>query len=167
MGLGRCRGGIGYADELAADNNTPSTEDNVVAIIDSGFDYTNPDLANNMWSNPGTIAGAPGKAGTHGYDFYENDDDPMPGSSHEATHGTHCAGLVAAQTNNNLGIAGTAQHTKIMGCKASSDSAIGPTDKAIAASYEYIIAAKTAGQNVVAVSNSWHIGEYTPCLIIW
>lgn len=56
--LGDAEGGIGYADELAADNNTPSTEDNVVAIIDSGFDYTNPDLANNMWSNPGTIAGA-------------------------------------------------------------------------------------------------------------
>jgi uncharacterized repeat protein (TIGR02543 family) len=157
-------GGIGYSAELAADNATASTQDNIVAVIDSGFDYTNPDLANNMWSNPGNIAGAPGEVGTHGYDFYENDDDPMPGITYELSHGTHCAGLVAAQTNNSLGIAGTAQHTKVMACKAASDSGIGPTDKAIVAAYEYIIAAKTAGQNLVAISNSWHIGEYAPVL---
>lgn len=65
---GALRANIAQADDAAAstgavaDNATPSTEDNIVAVIDTGVDYTNPDLANNMWSNPGNIAGAPGQS---------------------------------------------------------------------------------------------------------
>lgn len=53
----------------------------VVGVIDTGVDYLHPDLKDNMWT----------RAGKHGYDFYENDDDPMD----EQDHGTHCAGTIA------------------------------------------------------------------------
>jgi thermitase len=63
----------------------------LVAIIDTGIDYTHPDLAPNY---------AP-----LGYDWVNNDADPMDDNN----HGTHCAGIVAAALNNGIGIAGIAQ----------------------------------------------------------
>ncbi len=146
--------GIGYSAELTADAATTSTVDNIVAVIDTGVDYTNPDLADNMWVNPGNI----GVVGEHGYDFENNDDDPMPDVGFGNSHGTHCAGLVAAKTGNGVGVAGAAQHTKIMALK------YGGADMTIFDAYEYLLTAKLWGQNVVAVSNSWHIGAYQPVL---
>ena len=62
-----------------------------IAVIDTGVDYTHPDIAGNY------IAG--------GYDWINDDDDPMD----DHGHGTHCAGIAAAVSNNTLGIAGIAQ----------------------------------------------------------
>jgi thermitase len=67
----------------------------LVAIIDTGIDYTHPDLSPNYVPL--------------GYDWVNNDTDPMDDNN----HGTHCAGIVAAALNNNIGIAGLAQ-VKIM-----------------------------------------------------
>jgi thermitase len=67
----------------------------VIAILDTGIDEGHPDLA-------GKIVG--------GYDFVEDDSDP-----HDLNgHGTHCAGIAAAVTDNNVGIAGTEWHARIM-----------------------------------------------------
>ncbi|MHC4574925.1 MAG: S8 family serine peptidase [Planctomycetota bacterium] len=76
----------------------------VVAVIDSGVDYNHADLAANMWTDAN---------GYYGYDFYSTDNDPMD----EFGHGTHCAGIIAADTNNNLGIAGVSWNAKIMAVK--------------------------------------------------
>lgn len=62
-----------------------------VAVVDTGIDYTHPDLAANYVSG--------------GYDWVNNDDDPMDDNG----HGTHCAGIIAAVTDNGEGIAGIAQ----------------------------------------------------------
>lgn len=128
-------------------------EENIIAVVDMGVDYTNEDLADAMWVNPGDI-GLPGK---HGYDFSRNDDDPMPESSDLAnSHGTHCAGIIAASANNGTGITGVAPKTKIIALKITPSAyGIGLADSAILGSYEYVLKAKLAGQNVVAVSNSW------------
>ena len=75
------------------------TSDVVVAIIDSGVDYNHPDLKNSMWTDSN---------GKHGYDFVDDDKNPMD----ELGHGTHCAGIVAAKMDN-YGITGIAQ-VKIM-----------------------------------------------------
>ncbi|MEW5759218.1 MAG: S8 family serine peptidase [Candidatus Thermoplasmatota archaeon] len=77
----------------------------ILAIVDSGVDYNHPDLASNMWSS---------STGTHGYDFVNNDNDPLD----DFGHGTMCAGIAAAVMNNNYGIAGIAQ-VKIMAVKVS------------------------------------------------
>lgn len=135
-------------------------EENVVAVVDTGVDYTHPDLRDKMWTNPGNI-GLPGK---YGYDFGSNDDDPMPDDvqySYTNSHGTHCAGEIAAQIDNAQGIAGVSPNTKIMALKVSLLNGGFLTSACIGA-YEYIYQAKKAGVNIVAVNNSWGGNEPIP-----
>lgn len=121
--------------------------DKVIAIIDTGFDYTNEDLKDAAWTNP-----KQGKlAGIHGYDFVNFDADPMDDNG----HGTHCSGIMAAATESTkLGISGVNQKAKIMGLKFLDEEGSGSTDAAIAA-YNYIYQAQSLGVDVVAVNNSW------------
>lgn len=160
------------ANTLSSDDGTPANSsvdlaavyedalqgtENIVAVIDTGVDFDNEDLSDAMWENPGDIPGVPGKKGTHGYDFADNDDDPRPADTSVIdSHGTHCAGIVAASSNNGTGISGVAPNTKIMALRIGGGSLSGNiNDAIIIASYEYIVRAKLAGENVVAASNSW------------
>ena len=81
----------------------------IIAVIDTGIDYTHPDMGN-------YIAG--------GYDWINNDDDPMD----DHGHGTHCAGIAAAVSNNALGVAGISQSgimaEKVLDSKGSGTSSI-------------------------------------------
>jgi len=93
----------------------------IVAVIDTGVDYTHPDLANNIWQNPGEIQGNSldddGNGyvdDTIGYDFLDGDNDPMDPSG----HGTHVAGIIAAEGNNGTGITGVGWTLKTMALKA-------------------------------------------------
>lgn len=131
--------------------------ENIVAVLDSGVDYGNEDLRGAMWENPGDIPGVPGRAGTHGFDFIDGDDEPLPeNNSFEESHGTHCAGIVAATSDNETGIAGVSPKTKIMALRTNGASTGGNTyDSSVLAAYEYLLHAKLAGQNVVAANNSW------------
>lgn len=159
--------GGGIDLEAALDAYAPSPEgENIVAVVDTGVDSSHPDLAGSMWSKPAELDMLPGEAGSPGYDFGDNDDDPTPYDAGVASHGTHCAGIIAAQSNNGEGIAGVAQSTKIMAFKCSVDGATAGdmSDGAIISSYQYIVAAKLAGQNVVAVNNSWAGPAYSPVL---
>lgn len=132
-------------------------EENIVAVLDSGVDYNNEDLREAMWENPGDLPGVSGRAGTHGFDFVDGDDEPLPESdSLEESHGTHCAGVIAATGNNDTGIAGVSPNTKIMAFRTNGASTGGNVnDGAILSSYEFLLHAKLAGENVVAASNSW------------
>lgn len=125
-----------------------SLEENVIAVIDTGVDYSHPDLADSMWENKTSL---PGK---HGYDFINDDDDPMD----DYGHGTHCAGIIAAQVNNGIGVTGLDRNTKIMALKYMDENGGGLTSKAISA-YQYVIDAKKQGVNVVAINNSWGTDE--------
>ena len=72
----------------------------VVALIDCGVDTNHPDLANNL---------------VPGYDFYDDDNQPDPATDHrDNAHGTACAGLIAAQGNNVIGVTGVTWNCKIM-----------------------------------------------------
>lgn len=118
----------------------------VIAVLDTGVDYTHPDLASVMWKNP-----YPNELkGTYGYDCADNDADPMDHSG----HGTHVAGIAAAASNNNIGIAGVAD-AQIMAVKVTTDDSEDITDDAIIAGYEYVFDAQTAGVNICAVNCSW------------
>lgn len=158
-GLSSPTAGVSYQTMLDTDAAS-SARDNVVAVIDTGVDYTNPDLAGNMWTNPGGLD-IPGSAGSHGYDVADLDDDPMPFANSECNHGTHCAGIVAACTNNSEGVAAIAQHTKIMAIKASIGKDPTFQDSALVSAFGYVIKARLEGVNVVAASNSWG-GSYSP-----
>lgn len=156
--------GIDLEAALAARDEATATDDNIVAVLDTGVDVSHPDLADHMWENPG-IEGLPGNAGSNGYDFTGNDDDPTPGTTDVDSHGTHCAGVIAGIQNNAEGIAGASSDTKIMALKVAPENCRGVLYlKDIISAYQYLIGAALSGQNVVAASNSWEIGSYAPVL---
>lgn len=156
--------GIDLEAALAALKNAPLGEKNIVAVIDTGVDGSNPDLEGVMWRNPG-IDGLPGNPGSHGYDFAENDDDPSPSAVKPNSHGTHCAGIIAGAVNNDEGIAGASSDTEIMALKATADEGDGIMYlNSIVSAYEYVIGAALAGENVVAINDSWAISSYLPVL---
>lgn len=105
----------------------------VVAIVDNGTDWQHPDLAENIWTNPGEIP----NNGTDddqngfiddilGWDFYSQDNNPTPESFNGTVdyHGTHTAGLVAAVMNNRRGVVGMAPECKIMPIRVGVGSSI-------------------------------------------
>lgn len=104
-------GGTAGADisAYAGWNYGTGTGQHIVAVLDSGVDYTHEDLAQNMWVNPDPTA--PDK---YGYNFINNTPDPMPSATPGSDHGTHVAGIIGAVGNNNTGVVGVAWKTRIM-----------------------------------------------------
>jgi len=86
----------------------------VIAILDTGVDYDHEDLAGNMWDDG---------SGCCGYDFVNGNNDPDDDHDDPPahSHGTHCAGIAAAVTNNATGIAGVSWKSKIMAVKVLND----------------------------------------------
>jgi subtilisin family serine protease len=100
----------------------------VVAVVDSGVAFEHPDLAPNMWSNPGEIAdndidddGNGMVDDVRGWDFVGDDDNPWD----YVDHGTHVAGTIAARGNNGVGITGVAWQASIMDARALNASGSG------------------------------------------
>lgn len=104
----------------------------IVAILDEGVMYTHPDLAANMWCNPGeSVQGAQtdgdgnGYEGDlHGYNFVTESGDITWTDANDTGHGTHVAGTIAAVNNNGIGVCGVAggdgtpnSGVKIMSCQ--------------------------------------------------
>ncbi|MBN2440205.1 MAG: S8 family serine peptidase [Spirochaetales bacterium] len=108
-------------------------EDVLVAVVDTGLDYTHPDIVDNLWINP---------EGYCGYDFSDEDDDPMDYSD----HGTMVCGVIAAVSDNNMGIAGAASRVRIMAVKVFPNA----TSEVLAAGLKY-----AADYGADIINNSW------------
>lgn len=138
----------------------------VVAVIDTGVDYTHLDLAVNMWINPGETPGNGIDDDDNGYvdDVYgmnavNNSGDPMD----DKNHGTHCSGTIGGVGNNAIGVVGVNHQVKIMALKFLDYSGSGTTDGAIEC-INYMIDMKKRGVNVKVASNSWGGGGYVQSL---
>jgi thermitase len=151
------RNGIAEADisALAAWDKTHGSRKVVVAVLDSGVDYTHPDLAGNMWHRPADLEmyfdEQLGVVDDYdGFSAAAGEGDPMD----ENGHGTHCAGIVGAEGDNSLGIAGVNWQVEIMPLKFMNRSGFGSTKAAVEA-INYVIARKADGVNVRVISASW------------
>lgn len=144
---------------------TSDSGSTVVAVIDTGIDYTHPDLRENIWVNAAEAAGVAGVDDDgngvvddiHGANFVDPktaSGDPMDDNG----HGTHCAGSIGGRGDNHLGVAGVAWRTKMMAVKFLDDRGGGSLENAIRA-VDY---ATRMGARVF--SNSWSGGGFSQLL---
>ncbi len=152
-------------DAPEAWTTTTGSSSVVVAVIDSGVDWHHPDLAANIWTNPGESC--PGCANdgidndgngyvddVHGWDFVNNDNDPMDDNG----HGTHVAGTIGAVGNNGIGVAGVNWNVQIMPLKFIGANGQGTADDAVRA----ILYATRMG--AVVSNNSWGGEDFSQAL---
>jgi hypothetical protein len=148
-------GGTSGADERAvpAWDVIAGSSSIVIAETDTGIEYTHPDLASNMWSNPGGLGGCP--AGTHGFNVLSGEApcDPMDQDTAYGGHGTHVAGIIGAVANNGVGVTGVDWTSSIMGVKWLDSNSSGLTSDLISA-LQLVVQAKQAGQNIRVVNDS-------------
>ncbi len=133
----------------------------VVAVIDTGMDYNHPDLAANIWTNSGEVAGNGIDDDNngyvddiHGYDFANNDSNPID----DHGHGTHVSGTIGAVADNGIGVAGIAWNVKIMAVKFLDAQGSGSLDAAISA-LNYAVS-----NGATISNNSWGGGGYYAAL---
>lgn len=140
---------------------TKGSNDIKIAVIDTGVDYKHEDLKGNIMINDVELNGTPGVDDDgngyvddiYGYDFANDDADPMDGHG----HGTHCAGVIGAE-HNSIGIRGVMANVKMLPIKFLTDRGSGTLEAAVK-SIDYAI---QRGVNVM--SNSWGGGPFMQSL---
>ncbi|MDX5319441.1 MAG: S8 family serine peptidase, partial [Bacteroidota bacterium] len=141
-----------------------------VAIVDDAVQINHPDLADNIWVNPGEIANNgidDDQNGyiddVNGYDVGGLDNNPMP-NNNNFTHGTHCAGISGATTDNNTGIASIGFNISIVPVKCTTT---GQTNtQSIPRGYEGITYAVAAGADIISCSWGSSFGGSTGAQVV-
>ncbi|PKH91865.1 peptidase S8 [Pseudoalteromonas sp. 78C3] len=161
-------GGIADADIDAPEawEISIGSRDVVVGVIDTGVDYSHPDLADNAWINTDEIAGDgidnDGNGyidDIHGINAITDAGDPMD----DQGHGTHVSGTIGASGNNSTGVVGVNHEVSIVGCKFLDAAGNGSTSDAIKC-IDYMVNLKNSGVNLRVLNNSWGGGGYSQAL---
>ena len=151
-GMERISAPQGWADTTGDRKRAP-----LIAVIDSGTDYTHPDLKANIWINPNEVVNGKDDDGNgviddiHGYNAAEKNGDP----SDSGSHGTHVAGTVAAVGNNGTGVTGVAWQAQLMPCRFISGGFGSMADAIAALTY-------ADAQGARITQNSWGGGNPRP-----
>lgn len=135
-------------------NYSRGNKKTVVAVVDNAVDIRHPDLKANIWVNPNEIPGN-GKDDDkdgyiddiNGWDAADNDNDPTPPQS-SISHGTHTAGIIAAVSDNNIGISSLSFGISLMAVKTNKDSGGGSSSDI----FKGITYAADAGADVISLS---------------
>lgn len=136
------QGGGSYGSDIEvaqAWQTTTGSQSTVIAIIDSGVNFTHPDLSDNQWSNPsesinGRDDDRDGVADdAHGWDWVANNGAGSNVIKDEQGHGTAIAGIIAAQGNNAIGVSGVMWRAGLMSLRVLDDSGTGDIADAVEA----------------------------------
>jgi subtilisin family serine protease len=140
-----------HYDQLPAETDGRGV---VVAVLDTGMDYTHPALKDHVWTNekeiPGNGIDDDGNGwidDVHGYDFSSDDSDPMD----EDQHGTHCSGIIAASLNPDNLAQGVAPGVKVMPVRIIGSEQVGFISDAVAG-IKYAV-----DNGAKVLSNSWRV----------
>lgn len=139
------------------DKVTTGSDKVVVAVIDTGVDYTHEDLADRMWddglkySELKTLGG--GKYGYCSAKYNSGEDYDTDDPYDDFGHGTHCAGIIGASWNNT-GVAGISDNVEIMAVKAGNNEKLFYSSSVIRG-FNYVSAALDCGVNIKAINNSY------------
>ncbi len=131
-------------------NITTGDSEVIIAVIDSGVELNHPDLSRNIWVNEAELHGVPGEDDdgngyvddTHGWDFAGTSDvmDDQNNEPRDVTgHGTHLAGIIGAEGDNGIGIAGVCWDIRIMVLKAQADDSAYMNNTAVVNALYYAI----------------------------
>ena len=139
----------------------------LVAVIDSGIDYTHEDLVGNLWVNPNEIPGNgvddDGNGyidDIHGINAITDSGDPFDDNG----HGTHVAGTLGAVSNNGIGVSGVSRQVKIVACKFLDNFGNGTTANA-SKCVQYVNHLKQVqGQDIRLANHSWGGGGFSQVL---
>src|SRR5438128_9030551 len=145
--------------------NTGSSN-TVVAVLDSGVDYTHQDLAANIWSASNAFSAMDRNgnlvqctAGSHGLNAISGTCDPQDDNG----HGSHVSGILGAVGNNSIGVTGVNWHVQILPCKFLDDTGVGDLASAIAC-LNLVKQLKDSGVGIVATNNSWGGPDFSQSL---
>ena len=125
---------------ISAWETTTGSSNTTIAVIDSGIDFSHPDLQNNRWTNPYPSL----NQDLHGWDYVDDSNEIKD----EHGHGTAIAGIIAAQGNNGLGISGVMWHAGLMSLRVLDNTGTGDIANAVEA-IDYGI---THGAHVINLS---------------
>lgn len=142
-------------------NFTKGSNTVVIAILDSGIDYTHPDLAANVWVNPGEIPGNridDDRNGfvddVHGVNVVASSPDAPGNPIDRGGHGTHVAGTIGAVAENGVGVVGVNWNVKILSVRVAREVDSALTGD-IVRGLDYLTQMKRRGVNIVACNHSW------------
>ncbi|BET69533.1 hypothetical protein ASA1KI_44510 [Opitutales bacterium ASA1] len=175
--------GMAKISAPSAWNTRTNASSVIVAITDTGIDYAHPDLAGNMWHNPGEIPGNgiddDGNGivdDYYGYNAVSNHGNPMDDNEYwrltglnpdgspifthfETYHGTHVAGTIGAVGNNGVGVTGVAWSTQLMAVKVLGSAGTGQAADIV----EGLDYARLEGAHIV--NASWGGGGFSQSIL--
>jgi subtilisin family serine protease len=161
-------GGTPGADihALPAWGLTTGSANTVVAVLDTGIDYTHQDLAANVWSAASGFSITDQKGnpiacavGSHGLNAVAGTCDPQDDNG----HGSHVSGILGAVGNNNIGVAGVNWQVQILPCKILDATGSGDLASAIVC-LDLVKQLKDSGVNILATNNSWGGSNFSQAL---